>query len=688
VNSRLGRPSDLEGKRTGVRERAATGDEISTASGISPGNPLGMGQHGLTEPDEPSAGEAEAHGTAEGQELPSSVPPFSVWDLQSAPQEKRLRRLPGVVWRCLRLVWAASPRSCVWAALLQVTTGIGVAVELLAARELLSELLVADQVGGLGLSTVAGPLVILLITATIVGFASAVQGEQQRVMGELVSRHVSGRLLDVTAKVDLQSYETPAFFDRLQRAEIAGHTRPWQMTMGLLVLMSSGITVVGISAAILAIEPLLLPLVLASSLPFWMATVRNSRAAHAFAYEMTPADREREYLRNVLTGSEFAAEVRMFGVASLFRKMYDTLYTYRITRFRHLVRQRTRRSLAATAATAVFSASALLVLISLVLSERIEMAGAITAALSVQQLGVRLRNMYASAGSLYEGALFLEDFESFLRLGDGQDRTRTGSVPAPAHFSKLLVEDVTFEYPGTGTVALSNVSMEIQAGEVVALVGENGSGKTTLAKLLCQLYRPTSGRILWDGVDTAACHPDELRYLVSGIFQDFAHYHLRARDNIAIGRHEWFSDLERIVSAARHSGAHEFLARLPEGYETRLGRRFADGRELSIGQWQRVALARAFFRSAPLIVLDEPTAALDPRAERELFDAVRQLTSGRTLLLISHRFSSVRSADRILVLQGGHIVEQGTHKELLAAEGLYAKLFTMQASSYLDESPP
>jgi ABC-type multidrug transport system fused ATPase/permease subunit len=225
--------------------------------------------------------------------------------------------------------------------------------------------------------------------------------------------------------------------------------------------------------------------------------------------------------------------------------------------------------------------------------------------------------------------------------------------------------------------------MEIGAGEIVALVGENGSGKTTLAKLLCRLYLPHAGRVLWDGVDTATVDPDGLRRWVAVIFQDFLHYALTASENIGMGRHQQIDDPDAIRAAARQAGAHDFLARFPEGYETVLGPEFEGGKELSVGQWQRIALARAFFRDAPFIILDEPTAALDARAEHELFESIRTLCRGRSVLLISHRFSSVRSADRIYVLDAGKIVESGSHDQLMAVGGRYADLFTLQASAYL-----
>jgi ABC-type multidrug transport system ATPase subunit len=225
------------------------------------------------------------------------------------------------------------------------------------------------------------------------------------------------------------------------------------------------------------------------------------------------------------------------------------------------------------------------------------------------------------------------------------------------------------------------VSLDIGAGEIVALVGANGSGKTTLAKLLCRLYLPQAGRILWDGTDTAAMHPEQRRRQVAVIFQDFQHYALPARDNIGLGRHQHIDDLPGIMVAARHAGAHEFLAALPAGYDTILGPEFSGGNDLSVGQWQRVALARAFFRDAPFIILDEPTAALDARAEHDLFQAIRTLCRGRSVLLISHRFSSVRTADRIYALHHGQIVQHGSHHQLIAAGGLHADLFTLQAAA-------
>ncbi len=244
------------------------------------------------------------------------------------------------------------------------------------------------------------------------------------------------------------------------------------------------------------------------------------------------------------------------------------------------------------------------------------------------------------------------------------------------------MNDVHFRYPGTTEDALHGVSLQIGAGEVVALVGENGSGKTTLAKLISHVFTPTSGRILWDGVDAQDLPAQEVRSHIAVIFQDFVRYQLSARENIGFGRPEAMEDMQGIVEAAERGGAHPFLTRLPQEYDTLLGKSFWGGHDLSLGQWQRVAISRAFFRDAGFLVLDEPTASLDARSEHALFEKMREVAGGRALLLISHRFSTVRSADRIYVLHEGRIVEQGSHDELMTLDGRYAELFNLQARSY------
>jgi ATP-binding cassette subfamily B protein len=288
-----------------------------------------------------------------------------------------------------------------------------------------------------------------------------------------------------------------------------------------------------------------------------------------------------------------------------------------------------------------------------------------------------------SVGDMYEAGLFVEDFTTFLAIAP-LTHGATGTQPAPATFDRISVEDVTFTYPASTAPALRDVSLHIEAGQVIALVGENGSGKTTLAKLLSRLYLPDSGTIAWDATNIADMNADEVRRRVAVIFQDFARYDLTARENIGLGAVEHIDDPDAVHAAARHAGADRYLAALPNGYETILSPEYDGGRDLSVGQWQRVALARAFIRDAPLIILDEPTASLDPRAEHDLFRRIRQLYAGRTVLLISHRYNTVRDADHIYVLHDGRIIEHGNHDQLLTGAGVYAELFTLQAAAYTD----
>ncbi|MGI8759543.1 MAG: ABC transporter ATP-binding protein [Acidimicrobiales bacterium] len=591
-----------------------------------------------------------------------------------------LRRFPRVLRSSLALVWRAGRRQFLAAIALQVIAGVGLAVQLLIGSRVLATILEADQFDR-GFNDVIPGLLALFAVTAVVGFVTSAQGVVAGLLGELTGRHAVARLLDIAALVDLEAYESPEFHDRLQRARMAAMGRPQSMAMDVTRLLGSLIGVAGLLVALAALQPLLLPVIVVAYVPLWLATSRNSRDTYRLHWGRTPRERVRSYLDHVLTGKELAQELRAFALAPYLRRRWERLYDERIAELRDINRHRLRRSLVASVAGSVLGAANVALLVGLLLAGRMSVAAAVAAAVAVQQLNGRLNAVAGTTGMLFENTLFINDYDSFLELAPVVQAARpTG--PAPTGFEVLAVEHLSFSYPQTDTVALADISLEVRRGEIVALVGENGSGKTTLAKLLCHLYAPTRGRILWDGVDTAGCDPAALRRHVAVIFQDFARYWLSARENIGAGDHQRVDDLAAIQTAADHSGAGDFLRSLPGGYEALLGRQFAGGHELSVGQWQRVALARVFFRAAPFVILDEPTAALDPRAEHELFERIRAMAAGRTVLLISHRFSSVRSADRIFVLDHGRLVEQGTHDELVAAAGRYAELFSLQASAY------
>jgi ATP-binding cassette, subfamily B, bacterial len=604
------------------------------------------------------------------------------WDVMHPEgSEGTWRDLPELLLDSLKLVWSAGRNTFILTSALSLLTAAGIAVQLFVGKAVLEEVLGAGE--SVSFSDLVPVLAALVGVTVALDLARAVQAEQSRVLGELVGRSALDRVMDVSTRIDLLAFESPDFYDRLQRARAQGQFRALQTVNGLLGMVGASVAAVGIIAALATLQPLLVPFIVVGYLPLWVVASLNTRDLYRFAHDMTPNERQRHYLQNVLMGRNAAKEVRSFNLARFLRGRYDTLYDERISELRSLARRRTGRSLLGSVASSGVTVATIGTLSYLYVSDRMTLAATGAAVFGLYQLAGQLRGLHMSATSLYEATLFIRDYASFLTLEPAVDGARP-SRPAPAGFERLAAEEVSFTYPESTQPAVDGVSLKIRRGEVVALVGENGSGKTTLAKMLAGLYLPDAGRILWDDADLAEVDPEELRRSVAVIFQDFEKYLLPARENVGLGRNERIDDVEAIVAAAERADADDFLSTLPEGYETMLGREFAGGFDLSVGQWQRVALARAFFRDAPFVILDEPTAALDARAESRLFERMRELLEGRSVVLISHRFSSVRSADRIYVLHEGRVVEQGSHEELMERGGLYAELFSLQARAYLD----
>jgi ATP-binding cassette subfamily B protein len=605
----------------------------------------------------------------------------SVYDQLRVPPERRsLRELPKLVHGSLRLAWVASPRLLIVSVVLQAASAVALLAQLLVARHLLAAIVVATR-SRIDFERVLPDLVAIAALTAAVALAGSLGDELSMLMGELMSRQGARELLDVAAAVDLEAYDVTAFHDRLERARLNLQSRPASAVNSLLGVLSGALTAVGLAAGLVAIQPLILPVAAFSIVPIWWATSRNTRAYHAFALEMTPNDRARSYAQGVLTSKDSAKEVRAFEATRFFRERFDSLFDSRLAALRRVVRARIRRSLLGSFLSAVLVATGIAFLVWVMLRDRTSLASTGTATLGIVYLGQRMRAMMGSVTTLYESALFIDDYTLFLDLRADVDTGRDAETAAAP--GRIVVDDVSFTYHGASQPALDGVSLEIEAGEVVALVGDNGSGKTTLAKLLGLLYRPQTGRIWWDRLDTASGDLSVLRRCITVIFQDFGRYWISARENIGIAAPERADDDDAIRRAAVAVDADSFLSSLPYGYDTVLSQVFEGGRELSHGQWQRVALARALFRDAPLVILDEPTASLDAMSEYRLFQVIRDVCAGRSVLLISHRFSSVRNADRIYVLDAGRVVESGTHDELMAQAGRYAHMFTLQASSYV-----
>jgi ATP-binding cassette subfamily B protein len=544
---------------------------------------------------------------------PADEPEGVTWaDIYDSPEvDRSVRRLPRLCREAVQLVWAAGRRELLIVLVIKAVNGVGLAAVLLLGKGVLDGVIAAGR-SGTGAGQVLPRLLLLTVVTAALGFLSAIGREQREILAELTSRYAQGRIIDVAGAVELEAYERPAFHNRLVRAAGGGQFRPWQVVEGLTGLAGAAVGITGVAVALLALQPWLVPLVLAAAVPLLIAVARGGELMFGFRRRMTEIERRRNYLYMLLSGKDAAKELRAFGLGDFLRERFDRLYDQHLAELRTVARRRLRVSLLGNLVTTVVLAGIVAGLLVLALGGRIGLAEAGTAAGAVFVLGERLMNAVLGAGMLYESSLFIEDFTSFVAMAPAVEARRP-RAPAPQGFRRLRVEDVSFTYPSGASPAVSGVSMEIGAGEIVALVGENGSGKTTLAKLLCRLYLPQRGRVLWDGTDTATVDPDELRRSVAVIFQDFLHYSLPAAENIGMGRHQRIGDLEAIRRAAAHAGADEFLAKLPDGYGTVLGPEFQGGKELSVGQWQRVALARAFFRDAPFIILDEPTAALGGR---------------------------------------------------------------------------
>lgn len=601
------------------------------------------------------------------------------WESQSAGRHS-LRSVAVVVASGVRLMWQAAPRYLVAMVALQIGGAAGNAYSVLVIRDLVASMF---RTGSSAQQVV--PRLILL--AALFGFISLLGGLQRQlqiVMAELVTWHTNERLLDITTSVELRVYADPDFHNRLERA-VQSAGRPFALTQSLLGLVGSLLTLLGFCAALVLIQPLLIPIALAGLVPLWVSSEAATRARRELELGLTESNRRRGYLSWIMTSGYGAKDVRAYRLDQLVRPMIRTLFMDRLGQIRALALRGVFLTAAGSLGLGAGIGLTVGAIVWLVVSGRMSLASAAAAAAAMVQLGPLLAGIGAAASLLYENVLYVEDYEAFTAMLSEAER-QLGGNPAPFDFSEIVVDRVSFTYPSGQAPALQDVSMHLRRDEIVALVGANGSGKTTLAKLLSRLYTPSARRILWDGADSAAMDPDEVRKRVAVVFQELGEFWLSVRQNIGYGRLERIDDQPAIEAAATKSGADTFIRGLRHQYRAMLGPIFEGGHDLSVGQWQKIALARAFFRDAPLLILDEPTAALDARAEHDLFQRIRELCAGRAVLLISHRFSTVREADRIYVLDEGKVLEDGSHDELMRLGGLYAELFELQARSYTGTS--
>lgn len=604
----------------------------------------------------------------------------------SAPAEKltlrdqfrALRHLPPF----LRIVWRTDPR------LTTLNLGLRILKALLPLAILYVGKLLLDAIIGLtsGEETSKDVLWSLVILEMGLVFASDLLGRAiqlvDSLLGDLVSNQTSYELIRHAATLDLYQFENPEFYDKMERAR--------RQTTGRTVLLSQMLTqaqdilsLISLGAGLLAFYPWLILVLFLAVLPSFLGETYFNERTYSLVRSWTPERRELDYLRFIGASDQTAKEVKVFGLASFIADRFRSIAQRYYLANRRLALRRASwgGALGLVSTTAYYGAYVLII--------RHTLTGAITLGTlvflsgSFDRMRGLLQGFMSRFSSIAEGSLYLQDLFDFFAI-----RPAITSPPSPRPVPEIFrqgfrFEKVGFRYPGTDSWVLRDLTFELKAGEKLALVGENGAGKTTLVKLLARLYDPTEGRILLDGHDLREYDPEMLRDKVGIIFQDFQRFSLSAAENIAIGSIRQAEEEARIRDAAVKSLADEVIRNLPGGYRQLLGRRFDQAVELSGGQWQKIALARAYMRDAQLLILDEPTSALDARAEHEVFLRFSELVTGRSAILISHRFSTVRMADRILVLHQGRILEQGTHAQLLAADGLYAELFNLQARGYL-----
>jgi ATP-binding cassette subfamily B protein len=511
----------------------------------------------------------------------------------------------------------------------------------------------------------------------------------ESLLGDLFSNAMSVRLMEHAAKLDLAQFEDPEFYDHLERARRQTVGRIALLTL-LLSMSQDALTLLTLAGALIAYSPWLLLLLAIAVIPSFLGETHFASLGYSLLFRWTPERRQLDYLRYVGASDKTAKEVQMFGLAPWITERYATLSQRFYEENRNLsVRRGLVSALLSILGTIGYYAAYVIILLHAVSGE-ITIGMLTFLAASFGRGRDVIQSLLMSASNVFEQALYLRDLFVFLDMQPTiESPPNARQVPKKIQ-SGFVFEDVGFRYPGSERWAVRNVDMVLQPGERVALVGENGAGKTTITKLMARLYDPTEGRITLDGVDLKEYDLASLRHAIGVIFQDFVRYDMRFDENIGVGEIESVrADLDKsngtplsISAAAENSLAASLLPRFSKGYQQMLGRRFDDGVDLSGGEWQKIALARAYIRDAQVLILDEPTAALDARAEYEVFLRFSELVAGRMAVLISHRFSTVRMADRIIVLRHGKVEEEGSHEQLLAKHGLYEELFAMQAQGY------
>ena len=588
-----------------------------------------------------------------------------------------LKNVPPV----LGILWESGPSVVTWGILLRiVVAALPSAIAIVAAWILYGVQLVFEHKGlRPHFWWMVALEAILNVTA---GLISRAVDYSDSLLADRYTHYVSVRVMRQAAALDLTTYEDPVFYDRLERARVQATDR-LAMIQQMGRLLQQGLTTLIWTGILFWYSPWLVLLLALGVLPTFLGETHFAFLGYAKNFRQTPAKRQMDYLRQVAGSREGAKELKLFNLSEYLTNRFSQL-SYGIYEENVAL---SRKKLVAGGALGIIATlgyyGAYVFVIWRAVTGSLSNIGTFSLLTNaIIQASSNLQQVFSTASGIADQALFLTDLIAFFDMKPTVLANPEGAlVPRPIRRG-FEFKNVSFAYPGTTRRVLSNFNFTLAPGERIALIGENGQGKTTVVKLITRLYDPTEGQILLDGKDLRDYKLEDLHHEIGVIFQDFMRYEMTARENISVGRVESEHSQSDIESAAHKSLAESVIAKLPGGYDQMLGRRFESGVELSGGEWQRVALARAYLRDAQLLVLDEPTAALDARSELEVFERFAELTTGKMALLISHRFSTVRMADRIVVLEGGRLVEEGTHPQLMALGGRYAGMFEMQAASY------
>jgi ATP-binding cassette, subfamily B, bacterial len=582
--------------------------------------------------------------------------------------------------KALNLVWHSAPGWATVNIIISVLQSFFPLLLIWYIKQLIDQITLAVSEGG-----PADKIIMMIIVVVIIYLLDEVASD----FGTYVRRNQSVRLEEYmygllhakSVRLDLINFEHPGYYDCLSRAVSEAPWRPNNILDNLISMFRGIISLVLMAGLLFTLHWGVAALLIAVNIPGIWLRLHYADVLYNFHKKQTPESRKSAYFNWLLTGDRPSREIRLFGLGEYFISLFKRSYNNQKSEELNILRKRTLIEVVTDVLKAFSFLALLLIVARLTISGGLSLGQMAMFLLAFRQGMTYIKDVFSSVGGLYEDGLFIGDTFEFLGLKESV--TALPPVTHPAELSsEITADELSFTYPGNTHPTINKVSFKIRKGEIIALVGSNGAGKSTLVRLLARLYDPDSGSISWDGKDIRSMDPEEYRRFFSVVFQDFMLYNLSAGENIRIGNKEIAYDINKIRDAAAKAGVDDLLNNLPKGYDTAIGTLFDDSRELSWGEWQKIALARALFRESPVLILDEPSSSLDADTEYEIFSRFRDVVRGRTAILITHRFTNVTLADRILVLEKGIITESGSHEDLMAKKGRYYEMYNRQNSRF------